>query len=160
MLVATHIYAQKHKCNCEAFLSTTFTGAEAVYNDADGQTELYAINNKPLNEDFTHLTILAQKGDMLQVAPFSIEQYYDTGWINNTNVAIYTKNYEVTVNLYKKASTASSVVSVVPVGIEPEYRVVGCKGGWLEVSYTNNEQTVSGWLAPQDQCGSAYVTCE
>lgn len=152
--------AQKNKCNCEAFLSTTFSGVEKVYQEAGKTTELFTIVNRPLDEDFIHVTLLAQKGASLQVAPFGIEKYYDTGWVNNENIAVYGKSDKRPVNIYKKADTTSNIITTVPAGLQPEYKVTGCKGDWLEVTVNYNNEQYTGWLAPQDQCGSAYISCE
>ena len=155
----TSVYAQKNQCDCETFLSTQFPWQVHVYSSADKDEELYTVGNNAIEEDFVHFTLIAQKGRMLQVAPYSIHKWYDTGWIDNNNISVYGTNYYEPLNIYKKADTASPVVLVVPARFEPEYHVTGCKGKWLQVEFLYEEETIKGWLSPDDQCGSAYTNC-
>ena len=37
--------------------------------------------------------------------------------------------------------------------------VRGCSGAWLEVAIRRGEERLTGWLAPQDQCGNPVTTC-
>src|SRR5690606_30122879 len=118
--------AQKNQCDCEVFLSTQFTGEKRVYLQPNNKTELYAVSNNPLDEDFIHFTVVAQRGEWLQVAPYGIKKWFDTGWVEHTSMAVYGRSYNSPVNIYKKADTTSAVVTILPAGYEPEYRVTGC----------------------------------
>ncbi len=159
LFCATYIQAQKNQCDCETFLSTEYSWQVHVYNNTDKDSVLYAVGNNAMDEDFVHFTVLAQKGQLLKVAPYSIHKWYDTGWIDNAHVAVYGRNYDHPLNIYKKADSTSSVVFTVPVHYEPEYHVTGCKGRWLQVEFVYEEQPLEGWLSPDDQCGSAYTNC-
>lgn len=152
------IYAQKNTCDCEAFLSTEFTWEKQVYAEPN-KSVAYEIGNNAMDEDFIHLTILAQKKEWLLVAPYGIHKWYDTGWIDNSHIAVYGKNYAQPINIYKKDDASSAVVQVVPVHFEPEYHVTGCKGKWLQVEFTFEDKLIKGWMSPKDQCGSAYTNC-
>ncbi|MCB0697425.1 MAG: hypothetical protein KDC07_08675, partial [Chitinophagaceae bacterium] len=125
--------AQKNQCDCEAFLSTRYTWEEHVYEQPDKKTELYLVGNNAMDEDFIHFAIQAQKGKMLQVAPYGIRKWYDVGWIENSHISVYGRNYVEPISIYKKDDTASALVFTVPVGYEPEYHVTGCNGKWLQI---------------------------
>lgn len=153
-------FAQKNKCNCQVFLSPEFVEKKVIYTQPDAAADTYSVVNLPMNEDFVHLTLLAQKGDWLQVAPFGVQSWYDTGWTDNSHIAVYGTNYDAPLNIYKKRDTTSTIIATVRKGYEPIYHVTGCKDDWLEVECTIEDRPVKGWLAPQDQCGSAYLECK
>lgn len=152
------VYAQKNQCDCEAFLSTEFTWEIQVYMAPD-KAIAYEIGNNTMDEDFIHFTILEQKKEWLKVAPYGIHKWYDTGWIDNSHIAVYGRNYTEPINIYKKDNAASTIVFIVPVHFEPEYHVTGCKGKWLQVEFIFEGKPIRGWMSPTDQCGSAYTNC-
>lgn len=148
--------AQTKKCECEVFLSTEFSGEEKVFTT---KNEYYQIAHDIPNEDFIHFSLLAQNDNLLKVVPHGILKDYDTGWVDNKHVAVYGTNYNSSLFIYQQPDFESKRVAEVKKYFEPEYHVVGCNGKWLRVRFTMNDKQVEGWLAPYDQCWSAYTTC-
>lgn len=76
------------------------------------------------------------------------------GWVHSSLVATTTRGYERGhVMLRRARNPSSSAVAKVP--RETEVSLRGCKGSWALVEYKDKR----GWLAPEDQCGTAATTC-
>jgi SH3-like domain-containing protein len=75
------------------------------------------------------------------------------GWVSGNMLGIMTRGYEGRgVKLYDRPR-ARKAAGKLP--SEDEVKVAGCEGDWMRVKY----KSVSGWLAPADQCSSPVTTC-
>jgi SH3-like domain-containing protein len=82
--------------------------------------------------------------------------FKDTGWVFATMLATGTKgspNYDSPAKLFSTASKKSKVLIQIP--SESEVVLLDCTGAWAKVSYKGT----IGWLAPENQCGSPFTTC-
>jgi len=78
------------------------------------------------------------------------------GWVFASMLATGTRgypNYNSPSKLYASPSKKSKALIVVPA--EAEVMIVDCAGKWAKVRYENT----TGWLAPENQCGSPFTTC-
>ena len=84
------------------------------------------------------------------------EIFKGTGWVFANMLATGTKgypNYDSPVKLYSAPSKNSKVSK--EIRSEEEVIVVDCAGKWAKVRYVKT----TGWLAPENQCGSPFTTC-
>jgi SH3-like domain-containing protein len=82
--------------------------------------------------------------------------FKDTGWVFANMLATGTKgypNYNSPVKLYSAASKNSKALK--EIRSEEEVIVIDCAGKWAKVRYFKT----TGWLAPENQCGSPFTTC-
>jgi uncharacterized protein YgiM (DUF1202 family) len=82
--------------------------------------------------------------------------FKDKGWVFANLLATGTKgspDYNAPVKLYSSPSKSSKAVK--EIRAEEEVVVVDCAGRWAKVRYF---KTI-GWLAPENQCGSPFTTC-
>src|SRR5215213_1443493 len=82
--------------------------------------------------------------------------FKDKGWVFASMLATGTRgypNYDSPSKLYASASKNSKALIVVPA--EAEVALVDCAGRWAKVRYSGT----TGWLAPENQCGSPFTTC-
>jgi SH3-like domain-containing protein len=78
------------------------------------------------------------------------------GWVFANLLATGTKgypNYDSPVRLYSSPSKKSKAIT--EIRSEEEVILLDCAGKWAKVLYFKT----SGWLAPENQCGSPFTTC-
>jgi uncharacterized protein YgiM (DUF1202 family) len=79
-----------------------------------------------------------------------------TGWVFATMLGTGTKgypNYDSPARLFATPSKKGKVLRQIPA--EDEVTILDCSGSWAKVRY----QGTTGWLAPENQCGSPFTTC-
>lgn len=82
--------------------------------------------------------------------------FKDKGWVFASMLGTGTRgypNYDAPSKLFSTPSKTSR--SLTEIASEAELVVIDCAGKWAKVRY---KQT-TGWLAPENQCGSPFTTC-
>jgi SH3-like domain-containing protein len=57
------------------------------------------------------------------------------------------------VRVYSEPASRSTVLTKLPV--DTEVKIVGCRGGWLQIQFKN----IEGWLDPDSHCANTLTTC-
>jgi SH3-like domain-containing protein len=84
------------------------------------------------------------------------EEFKGSGWVFAAMLSTGTRgypNYNSPAKLYASPSKKGKVIKSIPG--EDVVTVQDCSGRWVKVSYRGT----TGWLAPENQCGSPFTTC-
>lgn len=118
---------------------------------------------KPANDGgymiYPEFEVIGAEGDWLRItnARQGLDGdviFQDAGWVHRNLVATTTRGYDSGhVTMRKARSQSSAAIADVP--RETEVKIRSCNGDWALVEYHGK----TGWLAPDDMCGTAETTC-
>lgn len=125
-------------------------------------TNFKTVGAIPFNSGGTAVDITASNGKWLKINGARSAEgdniFSKSGWVYAPLLAVsITGKRPGTVKAYSTASKSGKTVANLP--IDTEYKLESCSGSWLQISIAKGNDSISGWIPKENQCGNPWTSC-
>jgi SH3-like domain-containing protein len=147
--------APRVQCRGFAYVITPDPNGLAVRSAPDGRAAVSAILPTGVPVD---VAVVAAEGAWLQIIRAQSEEgdeLAEPGWVSASllGTRAQSRGGEGTVPLYVAPAIDRAIAIEIP--SQETVPLAGCQDTWVQVTY----QGTTGWLAPENQCGTVLTTC-